>query len=218
VLVGGAVSGISDWHQSPVHGQVPGVILHAMALDNLLSLGDRYATDMSTVTAAAIAILLLFLLAFVVPRIHLYYRERNSRAVAALGLLCWLALAGFLAWSGASGPAVFAAVAVGLALDLIGPMQTFGYVLIVGLMGIGASAFLRLGIAPANWVGVILVMFAFFHTSKQFFKHEERKGFPHKASFLGPALRPWLGRLEFSWFHRDHGEAAPPAEQKGKPS
>jgi hypothetical protein len=216
VMVGAAVSGVSDWHQSPVHGQVPGVVLHAMALDNLLALGTSYATEMSAGMSVLSALLLLLLLAYAVPRILIRHRERNSRAVAALGLAGWLALAGFLAWSGASGPAVFAAVAVGIALDLIAPMQTFSYILVIVLQGLGASTLLRLGIAPANWDVMILVAFTFFHASKQFFKDEERKGFPHKASFLGPALRPWVGRLEFHWFDRDHRPKPGAAESTGE--
>ena len=221
VMVGAAVSGTSDWHQSPVHGQVPGVVLHAMALDNLLSLGDHYATDMSVRTSTLVAIGLLVLLAFVAPRILLRYEEKNSRVIAAAALLGWLVLAGFLAAAGASGPAVFAAVAVGIALDLVAPMQTIVYMGIIALMSIGASTLLRFGVAPANWVGMILVAFAFFHASKQFFRHEERKGFPHKASFLGPAVRPWLDRLEFHTFHKDRDKpaqaAAPPAPEPTTP-
>jgi len=209
VMIGTAASGIADWHQSPVHGQVPGVVLHAMALDNLLSLGTRYTTDLSSIASVGIATLLLLTLAFIAPRVLLRWRERNSRALAAVAFAIWLVLAGFLAWSGASGAAVFAAIAIGLALDLISPMQTFGYALIVALSAIGASTLLRLGIAPANWIGMILVAVTFFHTSKQFFRDEHRKGFPHKASFLGPALRPWVGRLEFHWFDRRH--ETPPA-------
>ncbi len=218
VMVGAAVSGVSDWHRSPVHGQVPGVVLHAMALDNLLSLRDRYATEMSSRMSALVAVLLLLMLAFCVPRILLRYHEKNSRALAAVGLVGWIALAAFLAWSGASGRAVFGAIAVGIALDLIAPMQTFAYALIIGLMGIGASTLLRFGVAPANWVGMILVAFAFFYASKQFFKDEQRKGFPHKASFLGPALRPWLGRFEFHSFHRDRVTEPPAAEPAPKPA
>src|SRR5262249_38930098 len=183
VMVGAAVSGIADWHQSPVHGQVPGVVLHAMALDNLLSLGTRYATELSGFVSTAIAPVLLVVLAFGAPRVPLRWHERNARRLAAAALAIWLGLAGFLAWSGASAGTVFAAVAIGLALDLIAPMETFAYVLIVVWSAIGASTLLRIGIAPANWIGMILVAMAFFLTSKQFFRDEHRKGFPHKASF-----------------------------------
>lgn len=42
VLYGGAFIGTDDWLKSPVHGTIPGVYLHAMALDNLLVFGERY--------------------------------------------------------------------------------------------------------------------------------------------------------------------------------
>ena len=42
VLYGGAFLGTDDWLRSPVHGTIPGVYLHAMALDNLLVFGGRY--------------------------------------------------------------------------------------------------------------------------------------------------------------------------------
>lgn len=37
VLIGGRIEGIQDTAVSPVHGLIPGVVLHAMALDNLLA-------------------------------------------------------------------------------------------------------------------------------------------------------------------------------------
>lgn len=42
VLIGASVAGISDTVQSPIHGDIPGVYLHAMALDNLLHFGADY--------------------------------------------------------------------------------------------------------------------------------------------------------------------------------
>ncbi|MDP3638753.1 MAG: CHASE2 domain-containing protein [Azonexus sp.] len=42
ILYGGAFIGTDDWLKSPVHGTIPGVYLHAMALDNLLVFGERY--------------------------------------------------------------------------------------------------------------------------------------------------------------------------------
>jgi CHASE2 domain-containing sensor protein len=41
VLIGNNFAGSGDQHQSPVHGTVPGVILHAMALDNLFRFDGR---------------------------------------------------------------------------------------------------------------------------------------------------------------------------------
>src|SRR5260221_4178181 len=42
VLVGGHFRASNDWVESPVHGQVPGVHYHAMALDNLIEHGAEY--------------------------------------------------------------------------------------------------------------------------------------------------------------------------------
>lgn len=42
ILYGGAFLGTDDWLRSPVHGTIPGVYLHAMALDNLLVFADDY--------------------------------------------------------------------------------------------------------------------------------------------------------------------------------
>ncbi|MET0294741.1 MAG: CHASE2 domain-containing protein [Phenylobacterium sp.] len=42
VMVGGHFRASSDWVESPVHGQVPGVQFHAMALDNLIEDGPEY--------------------------------------------------------------------------------------------------------------------------------------------------------------------------------
>jgi hypothetical protein len=42
VFIGAAIDGAGDTIVSPVHGKLPGVFLHAMALDNLLSFQGRY--------------------------------------------------------------------------------------------------------------------------------------------------------------------------------
>lgn len=42
VLIGQSLRGIHDIVESPVHGQIPGVYLHAMALDNLLNWHESY--------------------------------------------------------------------------------------------------------------------------------------------------------------------------------
>ena len=47
VLIGGQIEGIYDYASSPVHGSVPGVFFHAMALDNLLVDGEDYIQQTS---------------------------------------------------------------------------------------------------------------------------------------------------------------------------
>jgi CHASE2 domain-containing sensor protein len=42
VMVGASITSTGDLVESPVHGQIPGVYLHAMALDNLITRGMNY--------------------------------------------------------------------------------------------------------------------------------------------------------------------------------
>lgn len=42
VMMGAAISGTNDMVTSPVHGAIPGVFMHAMALDNLLTYNGHY--------------------------------------------------------------------------------------------------------------------------------------------------------------------------------
>lgn len=42
VLIGPTVAGVNDMILSPIHGNIPGVYLHAMALDNLLTYGADF--------------------------------------------------------------------------------------------------------------------------------------------------------------------------------
>ncbi len=42
VMVGASITSTGDLVQSPVHGLIPGVYLHAMALDNLIYKGMDY--------------------------------------------------------------------------------------------------------------------------------------------------------------------------------
>jgi CHASE2 domain-containing sensor protein len=53
VLYGVSLDGLQDATYSPVHGQVPGVMKHAMALDNLMHYGDAYTRGASESLKAA---------------------------------------------------------------------------------------------------------------------------------------------------------------------
>jgi len=65
VLVGGQFHASSDWVESPVHGQVPGVQYHAMALDNLIEDGVDYRRNANEmVDSDFLKSLLIFALAF----------------------------------------------------------------------------------------------------------------------------------------------------------
>jgi len=50
VLVGASIAGTGDVTLSPLHGKLPGVYLHAMALDNLIAWGTHYYRDPPALT------------------------------------------------------------------------------------------------------------------------------------------------------------------------
>ena len=56
VLVGTHLMGANDRVLSPVHQQIPGVYLHAMALDNLMHFGSRYARPISKLGGVGLAL------------------------------------------------------------------------------------------------------------------------------------------------------------------
>lgn len=65
VMVGGHFRASNDWVESPVHGQVPGVHYHAMALDNLIEAGPDYRRNATAfVDSDLLKSLLIAMLAF----------------------------------------------------------------------------------------------------------------------------------------------------------
>lgn len=62
LLIGTALSDSNDLVLSPLHGRIPGVYLHAMALDNLMTFGQGYARAMHLSPDPANGKLLVFLL------------------------------------------------------------------------------------------------------------------------------------------------------------
>ncbi|MDE2599222.1 MAG: CHASE2 domain-containing protein [Rhodocyclaceae bacterium] len=79
VFIGAAIPGINDQIVSPVHGPLPGVYAHAMALDNLLTYKDNYKTvaewselfrhPTSLLGAGLLAVFCVFLIRFVYMRL-----------------------------------------------------------------------------------------------------------------------------------------------------
>lgn len=129
VLVGVAVAATNDWVTAPLHGQLPGVFLHATALDNLLTFGGAYypfdhgmllgplSREHAVALAATIApgLVLLARLQARVPgrlrwaRQRLRRGERPGRRLQRLGLRLATRLA-----SPALAPALLTLVAVSL--------------------------------------------------------------------------------------------------------
>ncbi len=105
VLVGAQITSAGDLTQTPVHGLLPGVYLHAMALDNLVTYHDAYQRDPDSYFWLSISWLDLVQLGFVIVIVGLrawYRRRRHRRAKAwraplfswaivqaALAVMCW---------------------------------------------------------------------------------------------------------------------------------
>lgn len=222
VLLGTKLAGVPDWYQSPVHGQVPGVVLHAMALDNLLQGGDRYPRAARPETARMWSLALLVGVAV----LHWLLRDKRSgervvwrlwatlrstwagpaasapgdswravwnKLVPAVGLGCWGILALFHALAGMYGRALLCA-ALGLAFDLLRPHETARQAMLVGSLA-AAAAFLSS--ANVNWIGLVLACLSF---SSALQDRERSANVFHEHSLIGHEL----GR------HVLRTEAAPP--------
>ena len=94
VVLGANLAGMPDFIDSTVHGQVPGAVWHAMALDNLVSLGDRYLAERHEVFKGVAEVVLILLLAYAFPYVLFGARAsegedepflRELRAVADAG-------------------------------------------------------------------------------------------------------------------------------------
>ncbi len=91
VMIGANVVGSNDTVNSPVHGKLPGVFIHAMALDNLLKFhGPPFA---ESVGPLAVQVLLIFVVSFGGGLMFADSTPPQTRLAAAGGLLI-----GALAW------------------------------------------------------------------------------------------------------------------------
>jgi CHASE2 domain-containing sensor protein len=189
VLIGANLTGHPDLVNTAVHHQIPGVLWHAMALDNLLTQGAGYLADRHEDLQLALRIALIALFAYLFPFIVRWIEHRIVKStMAKVSLSMWLALAAMHLSVGHIGPALIA-LGIGIALDLTRPTASAGYFLAV-MVAAAMSAFsLWQGAPPGNWFGLVIVLIAFSHTIKPYYHGDGRKSFPHKASVLGSFLK-----------------------------
>lgn len=101
VMIGAALANSGDRVLSPLHGRIPGVYLHAMALDNLLTYGDAYPREVHlalTLDGAHLRFY-IFLLGSVLlgtlgHRLYKILRERNKTLAERHHSRGWRALGG----------------------------------------------------------------------------------------------------------------------------
>jgi CHASE2 domain-containing sensor protein len=99
VLIGADVKGSGDIVNSPVHGQLPGVFLHAMALDNLLTFKGKPLEKNAWVDLLQAALIFLCTFAGGVLFSHRQASTSPGSALQSLGLRmgAWLSFACILA-------------------------------------------------------------------------------------------------------------------------
>jgi hypothetical protein len=196
VVFGAHLAGSRDIVNTPVHGQIPGVVWHAMALDNLLGLGPNYLADRHKSLMKKISAALVLAFAYLFPFVIWVIEHRWAKVtLATLSLGIWLGLAAIYALHHHPGIATVALV-MGIALDFTKPKTSASYFL--ALFGALAGSWLSLqkGWPPGNWFGLLLVIIAFSHTVKPYYLGEERKTFPHKSSILAALYRRLKSKSE----------------------
>jgi CHASE2 domain-containing sensor protein len=184
VVLGANVSGIPDFIDSPVHGLVPGAVLHAMALDNLLTLGPRYLADRQSDLRRILTIALVALFAYALPFLlslfdHIYVR----RFLALTSFALWTLLSIFCLWLGEPRLAL-ASMGFGICFDVITPPVTAVYFYAIIFAALVSIFQLNSGWPPGNWLGLLLLVLAFSHTVKPFYHEGSRAQLPHRYSVL----------------------------------
>jgi hypothetical protein len=184
VVLGADISGIPDYVDSPVHGQIPGAVWHGMALDNLAALGGRYLAERHGKWKEYGGFVLLLLFAYTFPFV-LYVLEQKSlkQGRAWVSLTLWLMLA-LMYWGFGDGMAALTCLGIGVGLDLTSPATSVVYLLGIAVAAVLSALLLEQGIPPGNWLGLVFVAAAFGHAMKTYCRAEKRKRFPAEFSVL----------------------------------
>jgi CHASE2 domain-containing sensor protein len=159
VLVGAQISGVPDSIVSPVHGQVPGVVWHAMALDNLLELGDGYLTQIAEPDWLAIELAVLIAIALVTAtRFPRWLSRWNPEPYyPLLCILTWVGCALFASLYLDDRERALQLAGLGTATTLLAPRET-GRVLglFTLICGVAVLVMHVLHWEPRNWMALAL--------------------------------------------------------------
>lgn len=184
VVLGADLSGMPDYIDSPVHGQIPGAVWHGMALDNLVSLGGSYLAERHPKVKEYGGLALLLVFAYLFPYV-LHVLELKSMKVGRswVSFTLWVLLA-LTYWGFGDGTAAATCLAIGIGLDLTSPSTSVVYLLGLATAAMLSALLLETGVPPGNWLGLVLVAGAFGHTMKAYCRGTRRKPFPSEESVL----------------------------------
>jgi hypothetical protein len=193
VLVGASISGIPDYIVAPVHGQVPGVVLHAMALENLVTHGARYSADRYRHATEIVAVALVVVFALCFPLLlQVIEQPALRRALALASAAVWLLIVAVCLQQGSIALAV-SALLVAVCLDLVKPGQTGTYFVVLTVAALAAGLTQSLGFPPGNWLGLTLLLLGFGHMLKPFHHGSGVQQLPSRHSLLAALWRRFFG-------------------------
>ena len=135
VMIGADIRGAPDLMQSPVHGQIPGVFYHAMALDNLLEYGPENQWRPLSEAYAAFSDPSASWLSIV---------PDGGYIEAGLVFLLFLISAGVDVWPGRGGGKL-----------RISAVHTLEYFVHVILIVVAMIVIARMHFAPFNWLALL---------------------------------------------------------------
>ncbi|MET0281320.1 MAG: CHASE2 domain-containing protein [Steroidobacteraceae bacterium] len=196
VVLGADVSGIPDVVQTPVHGQLPGAVWHAMVADNLLAAGSGYLRDPPGRLQKLLILGCALLFAYTFPFIaSLYDNNAFKQGLAWVSLGFWLAVVATYLWAGRWDIAL-PALGLAVILDLSKPTYSAAYFLaLAASAAISLLLLVMLDMPVGNWLALVFVLAAFTHTMKPFYRRDAAgrepaaKQLPHPRSLLGQVFR-----------------------------
>lgn len=191
VVLGADISGIHDVVQTPVHGQVAGAVWHAMAADNLLTQGKGYLRDTPKNLQRALIFGFALLFAYTFPLFApLYGHDGFKQKLAWMSLGFWLLVVVMYLLEGRWEIAL-PALLLAVVLDLTKPTYSAAYFLAIAAAAVmSLILLLTIDLPIGNWLSLVLILAAFTHTMKPFYKRESSaKQLPHPRSLLGRFLR-----------------------------
>lgn len=184
VIIGADISGVPDFMEAPVHGQIPGAVWHGMALDNLVALNSNYLAHRYPAIRSYGGYVLLVLFAYAFPFLLHFLELKTIRVGRAwMSLTLWVVLAftymGFGDWQ-----AALLCLAIGIGLDLTMPSTSAIYLVGIAIAAACSAFLLKWGMPPGNWLGVVLVAAAFGHALKPYYHASAVRKFPADLSVL----------------------------------